>query len=109
MIATTAPVAPRLRLTARGRRLVAMLVLLPALLGLGALAAQPALAAAAGPAATQVVETVTVQPGQSLWQIAESIADERDVRDLITEITVLNGLEGASVEPGMQLVLPADR
>lgn len=101
--------AGRLRLTARGRRVVAGLVLLPALFGLGMLAAQPVLAAGAGASAAAELETVTVQPGQSLWQIAASIAEDRDVRDIVIDLKALNALDGSTVEAGQTLVLPADR
>lgn len=99
----------RLRLTARGRRLVAALVLFAALLAFGAVAAQPALASAIGQSHSADLEAVTVGPGETLWGIATAITDDRDVRDVVADIQALNDLDGGHIEPGQMLVLPADR
>ena len=102
------PVARRrTRLTARGRRVVALLALLPMLMIGGVMAAQPTLAADESASAT--LDTVTVQGGDTLWSIAESITTTRDVRDVVIEIIRLNALDGATVQPGQHLVLPAER
>lgn len=99
-----------LRLTVRGRRLMAAAVIVPALFGMGALVASPALAAvSASEQAAVELETVTVGPGQSLWDIASEIAEQRDVRDLMVEISALNGLTGSQLEAGQRLVLPSER
>lgn len=98
---------PRLRLTARGRKAIAAAVFL-ALVCLGGLVAAPPVIASVGEASTSVaVETVTVQPGQSLWAIAASVDGDRDIRDVLAEIQSLNGLEGVHVEPGQVLVVPS--
>ncbi|MGO2111611.1 MAG: LysM peptidoglycan-binding domain-containing protein [Pseudoclavibacter sp.] len=99
----------RMRLTARGRRLVGGLVLVAALLGFGALASQPAFAAVVGATSTSELETVTVSAGETLWEIAEETAESRDVRDVLADIQGLNQLDGSHVEPGQVLFLPADR
>jgi hypothetical protein len=109
--AASASRAPRLRMTARGRRALALLVAAP-VLAAGVLAGGGviggALAGAVATTSAQAAdfEHVTVMPGQSLWQIAQSIAPEADPRDVIAEIEMLNGIAGA-IQPGEQLAIPA--
>jgi hypothetical protein len=50
--------------------------------------------------------TVTVQPGESLWAIAGSVAPERDPRDVVADIVQLNNLPAGAVLPGQQLYVP---
>lgn len=108
--ASTATTA-RLRLTARGRRALALLVAAP-VLGVGVLAAGGVLGGAVSGAIassseqTEAFEHVTVLPGQSLWQIAEGVAPEADPREVIAEIELLNGISGA-IQPGDRLAIPA--
>jgi LysM repeat protein len=49
---------------------------------------------------------VTVETGQSLWGVAESIAPNADPRDVIAAIMQLNHLESADVLAGQQLAVP---
>jgi LysM repeat protein len=70
-------------------------------LGAGDAAAQSGAASSA-----TSFEYVTVDRGDSLWGIAESIAPHADPRVIIDEIIRLNGLDGAIVEPGQRLALP---
>jgi tellurium resistance protein TerD len=51
-------------------------------------------------------EYVTIQPGQSLWQLAVSLAPASDPRDVIAEIVSLNQLSTDSVQAGQRLALP---
>ncbi len=104
MTATSA--APSLRLTRRGR---AVLVLLLAAFLLTAFsvgqrdtqaAGVEAGSGAAAPAAT------TVQPGESLWSVAQRIAPENDPREVIAQIRRLNDLESSELQVGQQLLLP---
>lgn len=97
---------PALRLTARGRRVLAALVFAPTALGVVAIATSAQPADAASTASSVVAETVTVRAGDTLWEIAEEHAEGRDVREVLHDLVVLNDLQGQSVEPGMQLVLP---
>jgi nucleoid-associated protein YgaU len=62
------------------------------------------LAAGAAPAA---VETVTVAPGDTLWDIASSRYPGADVRQKVYEIEQLNGLSGPAIETGQRLRVPA--
>jgi nucleoid-associated protein YgaU len=52
------------------------------------------------------VETVVVQPGDTLWSIATSLDGDGDVRAVIDEILQLNGLTDAALVPGQTLLLP---
>lgn len=52
--------------------------------------------------------TVTVEAGQSLWTVAESVAPAgTDVRDALAAIVELNDLEDAVVVAGQELRVPA--
>jgi hypothetical protein len=100
--------APRLRITARGRRVVATLVAIPL-----ALIAVVIGVNATGAVATQapVVNSftyVSVEPGQSLWQVAEQLAPTADPREVVADIVSLNQLPSADVAAGQKLAIPAD-
>ena len=49
---------------------------------------------------------VSVAPGQSLWQVAETLAPEADPREVIADIMALNQLASSAVEPGQKLAIP---
>jgi hypothetical protein len=111
-IATT-PTTPttRLRMTARGRRALALLVAAPvvaagSLAGVGVLGDSLSGAIASASSQTGDFEYISVLPGQSLWQIAQSVAPGADPRDVVAEIEMLNGIAGA-IQPGEQLAIPA--
>ena len=96
--------APGVRLSARGRRLVAVLataagVLLAALAGAVLDGDGGDLRLAGGSA-------IEVRPGDTLWDIAASVADGQDVRAVVDEMQRLNGLDGTDVVPGQLLRLP---
>jgi nucleoid-associated protein YgaU len=91
-----------LRLTRRGRAVVvlAVLVLLVVGFSMGRVSSQ-----AAGNA-HRVVHTVTVRPGETLWQIAERVAPSADPRVVVAEIEAANHLRADGVLPGQQLAVP---
>ena len=100
-----------LRLTRRGRFVfigVPLILLAALILSFSGFLNAPAKAAesAAGLSLTPAV-TVTVQPGESLWAIAEAVAPERDPRDVVTDIIQLNNLAAARVVPGQALFIPS--
>jgi nucleoid-associated protein YgaU len=87
------------------------IIALSALLGAGfraATAAEPVRsddgAAVAGQ--TALVEHV-VQPGDTLWAIAQRVDPAADPRPMVDRIMRLNGLQGAEVEVGRVLLLPS--
>lgn len=102
--------APRgqVRLTARGRVVVFVLAFV--------VVAAVAILLASGSVATQeqgsaeVVEVVTVAPGDTLWGIASSAAAETgegDVRDMMQRIEELNAIDASLVYVGQELRVPA--
>lgn len=92
-----------MQLTVRGRRVVALLALIPIVAAMVVFGGRVAQANSVAPAMT----TVVVQPGQSLWDVAESVDPSADPRAVILEIQQLNGLSSADVSVGQQLVVPA--
>ncbi|WP_374947684.1 LysM peptidoglycan-binding domain-containing protein [Agreia sp.] len=112
MTALPAPAshAVRLRITHRGRVVLASLVSLPLVAGVVALALFGANSAVAGgsgaSAAVETFDYVTVQAGETLWGLAEEIAPSADPRDVIADIVNLNQLPSADVQPGQRLAVP---
>ncbi|MCK6081873.1 LysM peptidoglycan-binding domain-containing protein [Microbacterium sp. EYE_5] len=105
-------VAPRtrLRITTRGRRVLAGLVAVPAVvaLGIGILSGGGALASGEPGASAQSFETVTVLPGDSLWTIAQDVAPSYDPRDVVDDIVRLNALSSSVVDAGQSIAIPAE-
>jgi Tfp pilus assembly protein FimV len=99
----------RLRLTVRGRRTLAGLAALPAVvvLSIAVISGGSALAARDTAAPGQSFTTVTVASGDSLWSIAERVAPRSDPRDVVDAIARLNALEGGMVSMGQRLSIPA--
>lgn len=103
----TAPHAARpagVRLTRRGR-IVVFVVGLVALLALGLLVSTGA-GAALRAGTPEPTHTVVVAPGDTLWDIASSVADGGDVRSMIRHIEDINGLPGATLSVGQSLRVP---
>jgi hypothetical protein len=84
------------------RRLVVAAAVLMLLLGVGF---------AHGVQGTAPVEydTVTVQPGDTLWSLAERRYPGEDVRTRVAEIERANGLGDAVLHSGQTLRLPASQ
>ncbi len=92
------------RLTRRGRAVVVLgmlVVLLVAGFTLGRASSQ-----AAGPSVHRPLPTVTVAPGETLWQIAARVDPSGDRRALVDQIEALNHLRDGQVVVGQQLRLP---
>jgi Tfp pilus assembly protein FimV len=111
--ANTAVVRPRstrLRLTARGRRALAMLAALPAVLALAiaVIGGSSALASGEPGAPAGTFETVTVASGDTLWSIAQEVAPDADPRDVVAAIERLNALGGSVLTAGQHLALPIE-
>jgi hypothetical protein len=97
---------PPLRLTRRGKIVVAVAAALLAA-GLSLVIAASAQATSHSPgAAQQGLAKVTVRPGQSLWSVAESADPNADTRAVIQQIVELNGLSADTVMPGQSLWVP---
>jgi Tfp pilus assembly protein FimV len=100
----------RLRLTVRGRRALAVLAALPAViaLSLAIVSGGSALASRDTGAAGESFTTVTVSSGETLWSIAESVAPQADPRDVVDSIVRLNALDSVMVQAGQSLSIPAE-
>jgi len=120
----------RLRLTRRGRVVLTTLAAAPLVLGAVAFALNGG-AAGASDSATRgglssytnesgVVATlayspvdvgsarfVTVEPGQTLWDLAEKSNPAADPRDVVADIKRVNALTVETLQPGQRLELPA--
>jgi hypothetical protein len=94
----------RVRVTRRGR-LVLVLVAAAALLfaiSFGRTGSQAATATGTGPSLQQT----TVQPGETLWVVAQRIAPKNDPREVIAQIRRINHLQSSTLRAGQQLLLP---
>jgi len=102
--------ATRLRLTVRGRRVLAGIAALPAVVALAfaIVSGGGALASGEGSAPAGTFEQVTVMPGDTLWSIAESVAPSADPRDVIDAIMRLNALPSGELAAGEKLSLPLE-
>ena len=106
------PVRTRVRLTRRGRIVVAGLitasvVLVAALAWLAGTARADASGSGVPSSAVyHSLRSVVVLPGQSLWSIATQYDPGADPRNVIQQIIDLNALSGTSVQPGQHLWLP---
>ncbi|MGY1814680.1 LysM peptidoglycan-binding domain-containing protein [Blastococcus sp. SYSU D00820] len=102
-----APAGPApLRLTRRGRRLVAALGIVA---GVGAAVLVSEVVGGGAGAGLELAggESVVVQPGDTVWSIATEVSGgEADVRAVVDAIEELNDLEGAVLVPGQVLQLP---
>jgi LysM repeat protein len=94
----------RLRLTRRGRAVLIGFLLLLASLVTAVVAPASRAAAPPGPARIAIVE-----PGDSLWSIAERHAPGHDPITAVEEIRRLNRLDGYTVHAGQRLAVPPDR
>ncbi|MFZ6990793.1 hypothetical protein ACO0E1_02775 [Curtobacterium sp. RRHDQ66] len=99
-------VRTRLRLTRRGRVVFTTLAALPVLIVVGLFALNGGQAAAGNTAADVHFQTVTIEPGETLWQLAEQTAPNADPRDFIADVVSLNALDGSGVQAGEQIAIP---
>jgi predicted Zn-dependent protease len=96
----------KLRITARGQAaLVALvtivLVIVVSFFTFGATGANASLESAPND-----FTYVSVQSGQTLWQLATELDPESDPRDVIAEIVLLNALPSSDVEAGQRIAIP---
>lgn len=91
------------RLTRRGRVAVVLMMLVAIVVVLSS-AGRPSQATGDAPRTRPV--TVTVQTGETLWQLASRVAPQVDPRLVIAEIERLNALAGPTVYAGQQLRVP---
>jgi nucleoid-associated protein YgaU len=96
---------PPLRLTRRGRRVVAGLSIA---IGLTIAAVTAAVELAGGDGGLQLAgsSSVVVEPGDTLWSLAQTLTPEEDPRAVVDAIVDLNELDGVALVPGQVLQLP---
>lgn len=101
---TAGPTLHGSRLTRRGRLLVGLAWL--ALVAIAAVAVMRAVSPE--PAGAPAVETVTVDRGDTVWDIARAADPVGDAREVVSAIVELNGLESVGdIHAGDRLVVPA--
>jgi hypothetical protein len=98
------PANSGVKLTVRGRRVVALLALLPIVLAFFLMSTRAAQADPIGP----TTEVIKVEAGQSLWDVAVAIAPNEDPRATIWTIKALNGLATSEVQAGQGLIVPVN-
>jgi hypothetical protein len=96
--------ARRVRVTRRGRLVLVLVaaVALLVLISFGRTGSQAATATGTGPSLQQA----TVQPGETLWAVAQRIAPKNDPREVIAQIRRINHLGSSALRAGQQLLLP---
>jgi LysM domain len=100
------------RLTRRGRIVLAALVTIASLLVVAlmwvAVAARAQASSSGLPPGVvyRNLTAVVVHPGQTLWSIAVQAQPSADPRIVVQQIIDLNALSGTSVEPGEHLWVP---
>ena len=100
--AAARPVGPEVY---RRRRLVVVAVVVGLLLGLASFGRQ-ADATPTAEARSAAAVLIVVQPGDTLWTIADSLVDGTDLRPLVAELAEIAG--GATLQPGQLLRVPGD-
>ena len=93
-----------LRLTRRGR-LVVTLFLTILIIGAFVVFGGASVATREGGTA-EAVRVIEVEQGQSLWQIAESVAEPGETREMVYRIRELNSLPGSTLVEGQELAVP---
>lgn len=101
---TRATPVPRLRLTRRGRTVLTTIAATPLVFAALAFALNGGMATATGDEGS--TSYITVQAGQSLWQLAEEVAPQEDIREVVAQLLHVNALESAEIFPGQQLAVP---
>lgn len=90
-----------LRLTRRGRAVLLLVLVVLTLAAFSLGRASTSTAASEAPATRRVI---VVQPGETLWSIAERVAPDADPRVTVGRLRDLNDLDGA-LQAGQRLVL----
>jgi hypothetical protein len=89
----------------RRRTVVAVICLVGSLASIGPITG--AVAAPEAPLQPVASERYVVAPGDTLWDIARTVADGRDPRAVVHQLGTLNGVDADALVPGQVLVVPA--
>ena len=98
---------PRLRLTQRGRGVLTFLAATPLVIAAFLFALNGGGATASLEGSNVPFEYVTVEPGQTMWQLAEQVAPRSDPREVIVQLVQFNQLSGVDVYAGQELAVPS--
>jgi Tfp pilus assembly protein FimV len=92
--------------TYRRRRVGAVAFVVALVVSVGSLAEQGLADRGAGPAAGSAVgrTAYVVQPGDTLWSIAERLYPSADVAQVVDALVTVNG--GARIQAGQTLIMP---
>lgn len=96
-----------LRLTKRGRVVLTLLITVPLVIA-ALFALVNGGGAAASNSAGSTLQYVTVQSGETLWQLAGEIAPSADPREVASDIVHLNNLSSSDIQAGERLAIPAE-
>jgi LysM repeat protein len=96
-----------LRITRRGYAVLTLLVALPLVFTAFVLVTNGGGAVATDTANQASFSYLTVQSGDTLWQLAGQIAPSADPRDVISDLMHLNQLSTSDVHPGQRLAIPS--
>lgn len=109
VLPASASTRSKLHLTRRGRVVFTILAAIPLLVIVGLLVLNGG-QASAGDGSTSgaptTFQTVTIEPGESLWQVAEDQAPNTDPREFVQDVVTLNNLDGSAVQAGQQIAIP---
>lgn len=94
----------QVRLTRRGRVVVVLAALVLALVVGIALSGVSSASEEAG--AAPATEVVVINEGDTLWGIAAEVAEDGQVRSMVTEIRELNDLDSSVVTLGQKIHVP---
>ncbi len=100
------PVHQPIRLTRRGRRVVAFLALIPIALTF-LLIGTNGVQASDGSTET-LTSSIVIKPGESLWDVATAINPNVDPRETIWVIQQLNNMSTSEVLAGQELIIPLE-
>ncbi len=94
-----------LQLTPRGRAVMLVLAMLvSAVVGLVGTQAM-----ASGPGQPIEVRVHTVEPGETLWELARGVtAAGEDVRDVVAELRAINGMRTSELQAGQVVLVPEE-
>lgn len=93
------------RLTRRGRLTVTLTFLALVLAAMVAVGSTWASASLSG-GESEPVKVVVVQPGDTLYDLASSVSEPGEVRDMVHRIQELNSLPSATIAEGQELAVP---
>ncbi|MFL6288907.1 MAG: LysM peptidoglycan-binding domain-containing protein [Actinomycetes bacterium] len=87
--------------------LIAALAFMMITAGQAAFGLFDAQAGSGGSTSSDAASTWVVQPGETLWSIAEKVAPNTDPRETVARIVAMNDLPDAAVAVGQEIYVPA--